>query len=561
MRVARTRVWIARLFALLLGVSGGCVALAHEGHDHGEAEPVGVSGSSWPRAAARSDAVEAVLVIAGAAAVLYLDAAANNEPIRGARVSLSGEGVSEMAWVESAPAVYTAELSLPPGRHALTVVVEAGEVFDLLPLTLEVPVLPPAELIEARPFPRWLAVALPLALLCGGILLWRRRRGGRLTVVALGLLLSAGAGAHGDEGHDHDHAHDDEAAAALPAARHALPAASGLLETPRRLGEAQVYVPKSVQRLWGLRTQALRREPLAAEMEWPGQVIADPESAGRLEAPEAGQAAPGPEGWPRIGQRVRAGEVLLRWQPRRGGLDAGRLAAEQQRLRGELAQAEARRERLRALSGFVAGRELGEADAALAALRAELAALDRGLAALPLRAPLSGVIVAQAVGAGVSLEAGAMLLQIADPQRLIVEALAPDASLGGLAPAATALLSAPAGGSFMLTLIDGGGAYRGTRVPWRFALVDPPVGLLVGQPLRVRVSAASTREGLTLPRTALLAGEEAAPVAWVHLAPEVFEQRRLDVAPLDAVRVELRRGAAAGERVVIHAAVLIGQVR
>lgn len=565
--MSRLRTW----YSAILLLAWLLPAAAHEGHDHGAADAPPVTGTHWPRAVARSDAVEAVLIVMGGTAVLYLDAALSNAPIGAAQVSVSGEGVADTVWQEVAPAVYTAALALPPGRHALTVVVEAGELVDLLPLTLELPATPldpPAATARSR----WWGAAVALCLLGTGLLLgWRRRRGGaRVLIVSLGLLYAGGAAAHGDEAHDHEHAEEQTrapvAATTLPPSqtRGAPPppaAGAGLpLETPRRLTPTQVFVPKSVQRLWGLRTQPLRREPLAAKVEWPGRVIADPAASSHMEAPEAGHALPGPGGLPRIGQRVSAGEILLYWQPRRAGLEGERLGAERERLRVQLAQAEARRDRLQQLSGFVAGRELQEATAEVGSLRAEVAALARGVEPRPLRAPIRGAVIVQAVSADESMEAGALLLQIADPDRLMVEALAPDASLGALAASAEARW-AERDTVLALRLIDGGGAFRGQRVPWRFALLDAPDGLLVGQPLRVRVQAASEREGLTLPRAALQAGEDAAPLAWVHVAPEVFESRRLDVAPLDAERVELRRGASAGERVVVQAAVLLGQVR
>lgn len=540
---------------------------AHEGHDHGEAEPGAILTEGWPRGSARSDTFEVVLVLVGDAALLYLDDAQTNDPVGGARVSVSGDGVPDQAWTESAPAVYAADLDLRPGRHALTVVVEAGEVVDLLPVMLEVPEVPGAPAATAsRALPGVIAGGFALLLVLALLALRRRAAARKRLLVSFCLLLAGLAQAHGDG--DHDHAHDHATEADAPAQRAARPGATGPrearglpLEAPRRLGSSQVFVPKSVQRLWGLRTVPLRREPLAARAEWPGRVLADPAASSPIVAPEAGQALPGPGGFPRVGQRVRAGELLMRWQPRRGGLDRERLIAEQQRLQGLLEQAEARRARLGQLEGFVAGRERTDAAAAVDGLRAEIAALARGSVATPLIAPVDGVIVDQAADLGGSLEAGAALLRIADPDRLIIEALAPDASLRALAPAAEAMLADGSGARLALSLRDGGGAFRGQRVPWRFALLAPPAGLLVGQPVRVQVQAAVDAVGLTLPRDAVLAGEDAVPTAWVHVAPEVFEPRRLDVAPLDAGRVTLLRGAAVGERVVVRAAVLLGQVR
>jgi hypothetical protein len=48
---------------------------------------------------------------------------------------------------------------------------------------------------------------------------------------------------------------------------------------------------------------------------------------------------------------------------------------------------------------------------------------------------------------------------------------------------------------------------------------------------------------------------------WVHAAPEVFTPRSVQVAPLDAARVRIVSGLAAGERVVVQGAHLLGAVR
>ena len=72
--------------AMMLGMTS-LVALAGEGHDHGET-PVAASGSALPRFAATSDLFELVGVLNGKKLALYLDRTENNSPVKDARLEL-----------------------------------------------------------------------------------------------------------------------------------------------------------------------------------------------------------------------------------------------------------------------------------------------------------------------------------------------------------------------------------------------------------------------------------------------------------------------------------------
>lgn len=114
-------------------------AWAHEGHDHGPAVPE-IRVEAAPRATAESEEFELVAVLEGGKLRLYLDRYASNEPVAGAGIEVESGAFKGLAKAV-APGVYTlpGEAFAKPGKHPLTIGVQAGESADLLAATLEVP--------------------------------------------------------------------------------------------------------------------------------------------------------------------------------------------------------------------------------------------------------------------------------------------------------------------------------------------------------------------------------------------------------------------------------------
>lgn len=114
------------------------VAWGHDGEDHGKPLPP-LSQSVAPRASAASDAFEMLLALEGKHLVVYLDRYASNEPVLHAKVEVEGAGLKGPA-VEAAAGTYVMDLreALAPGRHALTISIDADNSADLLAATLEV---------------------------------------------------------------------------------------------------------------------------------------------------------------------------------------------------------------------------------------------------------------------------------------------------------------------------------------------------------------------------------------------------------------------------------------
>lgn len=112
-------------------------ALAHEGHDHGDAAPM-VTGPALPRFAASSELFELVGVLDGRRVTLYLDRTADNAPVTGAQIELEIAGAKLP--VAARDEVYEVELAAEPqpGVLPVTATVTAGQDIDLLAGELDI---------------------------------------------------------------------------------------------------------------------------------------------------------------------------------------------------------------------------------------------------------------------------------------------------------------------------------------------------------------------------------------------------------------------------------------
>ena len=184
----------AVLFFLSALLCAAPLAWAHDGEDHGTPSPAmgltssppAVSQSVAPRASAKSEDFELLLVADKQALVIYLDSFANNAPVPGAKIEVEGAGLKGTA-AEVAPGVYQlAAPALGAGKHALTMSIETADNADLLATTLEIAPkadAAPLALPPANGSAHWMTwglggVALVLALVLGlvaGMVLSRRR--------------------------------------------------------------------------------------------------------------------------------------------------------------------------------------------------------------------------------------------------------------------------------------------------------------------------------------------------------------------------------------------------
>jgi hypothetical protein len=151
-----------------------------DGHTHAAAEPAPVAEAA-PRAIATTGEFEVVAVVEGKRLTVYVDRYASNEPVAKAKVEIEGEGAGLKGIAsEIAPGTYAMDLAavIPPGKHPLTIFIEAGETADLLSATLDTSLAASgaAHVHYRSEMLVWSAAALLLLTAVALIVLRRRRK-------------------------------------------------------------------------------------------------------------------------------------------------------------------------------------------------------------------------------------------------------------------------------------------------------------------------------------------------------------------------------------------------
>ncbi|WP_198376164.1 efflux RND transporter periplasmic adaptor subunit [Neoroseomonas rubea] len=554
----RPQAWLRRaVFGVLAVLLLAHPTAAHEGHDHGAApEPVA---TALPRAEAHSDLFEIVAILQpGGALTLTLDRYADNSPLDGA-VTLTLDG-QEVAAERQGIGLFVARHPLleRPGRLDLVFTVTAAEEMDLLTATLEVPApaATPGAVVEALALLRSGAVqiGIGLGLLALGLLLGRAsvrrplppmveeapviRPVEATTRRAAALLLLT-------------------AFAAAPAG--AQPAlVTG--EAPRRLQDGAIFVPKPSQRLLSVRTQITEHGEASAALRMIGTLVPDPNASGRVQASQNGRLEPGDAGFPTLGQRVERGQVLAYVTPTYSAAERGSLIQNAAELDAQITILEARVRRLTSLRGTVAEREIVDAQAELAGARQRRTAIQPALSGRePLVAPVSGIVSTVRGAVGQLVDSATTVVEIVDPSRLWVEALAFDRAALERITGANATL--PDGRVLDLVFMGRGLTVRQQAVPVNFRVDDPPPDAPIGISVLVTLRTARAVQGIVLPADAVVRSAEGPPVVFEHATAERFIPRQVRVQPLDGTRVVVTAGLEPGKRVVVQGAALIAQVR
>ena len=538
----RTSTGSALAAGIAVALSAAGVA-AHEGHDHG-VEPPAASATIAPRAEASSDDFEVVAIARGDKLRLYLDSFRTNEPVKDATVEVDVAGTTQAA-VRDGEGGY--ELPAPwlarPGRYDLAISVQAGGSPDVLATTLVVPeprsATPPTGLLGRLSLPlpglpSWVPVA---AAFVAGLVAARLLRG----KVPLLLLALTTAGWPVDR------------ALAESADR-----AMATRDVAQRFPDGALFVPKPTQRILALRTLFTEVRTYSGTVELPGRIIPDPDGAGFVQAAVSGRLTPPPGGFPRLGARVAAGDVLAFVQPAVAAADVTTQQQQARELDQQITLAQRRLERLRAIQGVVARAQIEDAELELAGLRTRRENLDRSAGARErLVAPTSGVIASVQAVAGQIAEPNAIIFQIVDPARFWVEALSYEAY--SLKPEATGRL----GDNRTIDLLYRGAglADRNQAIPIQFSVVGDTSGLRAGQLLTVLAATTDERRGIAMPRESVLRGANGQSIVYEHTNPERFVPREVRVEPLDGQRVLILSGVEPGRRIVTQGAELLNQIR
>ncbi|MDB5414456.1 MAG: hlyD secretion family protein [Rubritepida sp.] len=529
---------------------------AHEGH---AAEPAAAA-PARPRIAIHSELYEVVAVREAPDRLrIWLDRFEDNTPVTDARLEVT---LGEQALLATPE---------PNGTYLLAspLLARTGEPLDLVfsitgapdgddLQTGAMPVLPVPD-PHAGPFedpwhaawetlshqPWLVGGGGALIGLAAGLALARPRRRARRAIAAAALLLALSPmTSRADAGHDHD----ERGAAGVDA--------------PSRLPDGMVFLPKVSQRLLEVRTVTLREETASRTVTMVGRIVADPNRGGLAQSISGGRIVTPEGGLPRLGQAVHRGQVLAIVEPAIPVADQATIAERSGDIEQQIATAEARLLRARNLAASGAGTRVQVSDTLieLEGLRRRRALLAQNrVAPEVIRAPADGVVASSRAVAGQVVAAQDVLFQIVDPAGLWVEALV----FGGDAAMDLRAASASVRGSqpMRLELQGFGRAVQQGATLAQFRVEAPPAGLSLGQPVTVVALIADPIRGLILPRAAVVRAANGEQVVWLHVEPETFAAAPVRVETLDAARVLVVAGLAAGERVVVQGAGLVNQIR
>ncbi len=549
------------LFSLVAAVLSPAQSFAHEGHDHG-APPPPVSLTIAPRADASTNDFELVAVARGQQLRVYLDTFQGNEPVNDAKIEVDGPGGTVKASPDGEGGYLVAAPWLSkPASYDLAFTVQANGMIDIMTATLIMP--DPTGAVSAS--------GAPLSAISTNS--WAQNILGRLVPRDASLWIVAGvsflAGIFVAGLFRRRNRQAATAAAVLTAvllAATPLDAASsrdvsaGVVERDiaQRFADGSIFVPKTTQRILGIRTIFTKTQTYDGTVELPARVIPDPVTSGFVQASVSGRLAPPPGGFPRLGARVMAGDVLALVQPAVGAADVTSQQQQSREIDQQISLVERRLERFRQIQAVIPRAQIEDAELELRGLRMRRANLERApRVAERLVAPVSGVIAAVQAISGQIAEPNAVIFQIVDPTRFWVEALSFEAN--AINETATGRLGD--GRTVPLSYRGSGLAERNQAIPIQFSIEEEARGLRAGQFLTVLASTHDQRTGIAVPRASILRGPNGQSIVYEHSNAERFISREVRVEPLDGQRVLIVSGIEVGKRIVTQGAELLNQIR
>jgi hypothetical protein len=289
-------------------------------------------------------------------------------------------------------------------------------------------------------------------------------------------------------------------------------------------------------------------------------VAIDPNAGGRVQAPFAGRIEADAKGLPMLGQRVTKGQVLLHLRPVSGAIEYANQQAQLADLRANRTLAEQRVARLQQLTGSVPGKDIEAAKAELSSLRGRERAVSGSLANRhAITASASGVIAASHVLAGQIVEPRDILFDIIDPNRMVIEASTPDATLARrMETNGASLQGFP---TIALTAAGAGRSLQDGALRLHFQARADDLPLAIGQPVTVLVRLTQKVKGIALPAAALVRSPTNDTIVWIKSGAERFVAQPVQVQVQGADTVIVVRGLAVDNRVVVSGAALINQIR
>ncbi|WP_109107693.1 HlyD family efflux transporter periplasmic adaptor subunit [Azospirillum sp. TSO35-2] len=338
-----------------------------------------------------------------------------------------------------------------------------------------------------------------------------------------------------------------------------------LYDRSARNADGSFFVPKSLQRMFEVRTARVTETEVRAGIKLNGRVVPDPQAHGQVEAGLLGRIEPPETGMPVLGDVVRKGQILANVVPVVGVVDRSQVRREVARLTHEIRLTAEGIEMMQQFR-FVPFREgkIVQMQIRLDGLRQERAALLPMLKTQEsLRSPIDGVIAATTAVAGRVAQPGETVFDIVNPQLLWVEATVPDPTIAAEAErGTTATARTPEGQTLAVTYVGSGPAVRQQSTPMLFRIENPPKGLRVGRPAAVLLAGQHrAQRGLPLHRSAISTGSDGVQQVWEQTDAETFVPHAVQTQDIDAQTVLVLSGLNEGARVVVRGVSLMAQLQ
>ena len=150
------------------------------------------------------------------------------------------------------------------------------------------------------------------------------------------------------------------------------------LNSPQRLPDGSVFLPKPAQRQIAVTNRTCRNKGAPRAIELAGKVVMDPNAGGKVQPVQAGRIEAGPRGLPGAGQSVSKGQILAYVVPSASQIERSNQAAQLAELRASRALAEKRVARLKQLADTIPRKEIEVAESEIVSLSGRIAAVGAG---------------------------------------------------------------------------------------------------------------------------------------------------------------------------------------
>jgi RND family efflux transporter MFP subunit len=284
-------------------------------------------------------------------------------------------------------------------------------------------------------------------------------------------------------------------------------------------------------------------------------------------------------GLPVIGSRVTQGHVLAELLPPTSApSDLASIESAQSQAAAELALATKDRERAERLvaAGAAPAKRLDEARAAEAMAEARLKAantrlgqydtsssaegLSNGARLFALRAPISGTIAEAHAAPGANVEAGEVLFEIVDLDRVYVSAIVPESEFPRVASLSGAELEIPgvAQPVRLQRLISVGHVVdpASRTFPVIYEVDNRSRRVAVNQTVQVRLFTDAAARAAVVPESAIV-DDAGRPIVFVQVEGESFVRKPVTLGAREGGFVQVVEGLRPGERVVTRGGNLI----